>query len=325
MKEEQLIFIISQPRSGSTYLQNLLSNNTEVNTCSEPWLLLYFANQIKPSLLSADFNNQKTEEAFQEYLSKFPQLNFEATFKDFLLKLYAPMYQGFTYVIDKTPRYWELIEELPILFPKSKILIIKRNPVDVLISIIKTWNLNTLRDLNEYRNDILLAPHKIQSFVRTQKNNPNVCVVKYEDVIDNPQEIVKNLYQWIGLEYSDAVLQTGNNEKYKGKFGDPFQNADAEPGLLRQHSKKMEINPKMQEFIMGYKEFLSSDFLKEYGSYSVEGGQRTDIFNTFLNNKQEVSVNTELQYLKNSTSFKLGRLILAPYRIIKNTFLKYFI
>ncbi len=322
MDEENLIFIISQPRSGSTYLQNLLSNNKEVNTCSEPWILLHFANQIKPSLLSASFNNQKTEEAFQEYLSRFPQLNFEATFKDFILKLYAPMAEGFTYIIDKTPRYWELMEELLILFPKSKILIIKRNPIDVLSSIIKTWNLNTLRDLNEYRNDILLAPHRIQSFVLAQKNNPNVCAVKYEDLLNNPKEMVKTLYQWIGLEYSDSVLQAANNEKYKGKFGDPFQNAENEPNLLRQQSKKMEINPKMQEFIMGYKEFLSSDFLKEYGEYSVEGAQKTDIFNTFLNNKKEVVVNTELQYLKNSTSFKLGRAILAPYRFIKKTFFK---
>ena len=56
MLDRNLIFIVSQPRSGSTLLQNLLSNNTQVNTASEPWILLRLAPFFKPSLINATFD-----------------------------------------------------------------------------------------------------------------------------------------------------------------------------------------------------------------------------------------------------------------------------
>ena len=108
--ESKLIFIISQPRAGSTFLQNLLSNNNEVNTCSEPWILLNFATQIKPELVSGTFDNRLAVSAFTEYLSKYPELTYNKLQKDFLLNLYEPMSKGFNYVIDKTPRYWEILD-----------------------------------------------------------------------------------------------------------------------------------------------------------------------------------------------------------------------
>ena len=91
MKEENLIFIISLPRSGSTYLQSLLSNNKFINTCSEPWILLNYANQIKPSLLTCTFDNHLAVDALKNYQEKFPEIDFKDINKKFLLSLYAPL------------------------------------------------------------------------------------------------------------------------------------------------------------------------------------------------------------------------------------------
>ena len=38
---ENLIFIISQPRSGSTLLQRMLSGNKDIKTSAETWLMLH--------------------------------------------------------------------------------------------------------------------------------------------------------------------------------------------------------------------------------------------------------------------------------------------
>ena len=151
MKEENLIFIVSQPRSGSTYLQNLLSNNKEINTCSEPWVLLNFANQIKPKLLQAKFDNELAINAFSHYQNKYSEFDFKEKQKQFLLSLYEPMFQGFNFVIDKTPRYWEILEDIVRIFPKSKVIILKRNPIDVARSMITTWKMESLQELNQFK------------------------------------------------------------------------------------------------------------------------------------------------------------------------------
>ena len=38
---ENLIFIISQPRSGSTLLQRMLSGNKDIKASAETWLMLH--------------------------------------------------------------------------------------------------------------------------------------------------------------------------------------------------------------------------------------------------------------------------------------------
>lgn len=281
MKEEDLIFIISQPRSGSTYLQNLLSNNDSINTCSEHWLLLNFANQIKPSLLNAVYDNHLTKKAFDDYVSKF-NINFIAEQKQFLLNLYEPLKEGFTFVIDKTPRYWEIIEEISTLFPKSKMIIIKRNPIDVATSIIKTWGIKNLEELSNYKRDLLIAPKKIYKFCLKNKTNPNLRVLSYEDLIQSTAFVVKSLYEWIGIEYDDLVLNTKTNNKYKGIYGDPFQNNESST-QARNKAKSKELSYEFKAFLKGYQNSLGEIFLKDYGYEALENNDsKSLVFKYFV-------------------------------------------
>lgn len=282
MKEENLIFIVSQPRAGSTYLQNLLSNNNSVNTCSEPWILLNFANQIKPDLVTTKFDNETAHVAFIDYLKKV-NIDFNTFRKDSILKLYEPLLKGFTHVIDKTPLYWEMLDEISVLFPKAKIIILKRNPIDVAISMIKTWHLNNLQDLELYKRDLLIAPKQIQKFCIQNASNPNVRVVKYEDLIENTEDEVKSIYNWLGLFYSPQILDTSNNIKFKGIYGDPFQN-NTNYELEKTKVEKKNISKLFEEFLAGYYSYLGTDFLTSYGSYRDQNipKKKTIVFRYYL-------------------------------------------
>lgn len=311
MNEENLIFIISQPRSGSTYLQNLLSNNTEVNTCSEPWILLNFANHIKPELVEATFNNKLANKVFQNYLSKYPEIELNIAIKNLLLDLYAPMAKGYNFVIDKTPRYWELMDELVELFPKSKFIILKRNPIDVVTSIIKTWNIKNLLELNEYRRDLLLAPKQIHTFCEKNKNNKNVYTLRYEDLTANPIDEVKKLYDWIGISFSSSVLNTENNSKYKGIYGDPYQNSEVGYTHAKAASHAKKLTPEFVGFLNGYVNYLREDFLLEYGNYKVKDlkPKKTRAFSQFVLFSNERAKNyvlkKELKYFIKQVFFSL--------------------
>tara|TARA_B100002051_G_C16643017_1_gene589722 strand:+ start:74 stop:1054 length:981 start_codon:yes stop_codon:yes gene_type:complete len=317
LKEENLIFIISQPRAGSTYLQNLLSNNSQTNTCSEPWILLNFVNQLNPKLIKTDFDNKLAADAFQDYIQKYKELDYQKAQKEFILNLYKPMFNGYEFVIDKTPRYWEILDELVVLFPKSKIIILKRNPIDVAKSIIKTWDIQNLEKFAYYKRDLLLAPQRLKDFSDKHKNNPNVYSLRYEDLTAATAIEVKKLYNWCGIAYDETILDTSKNEKYKGKYGDPYQNTDQNTEVLINNARKKEITPDFKEFLIGYIHYLSPEFLETYGRYSFKEGHPTKAFKDFMAKKSETTLNKELQYIKQSTTYKVGRWVLAPFQFVK--------
>ncbi|MEM5564596.1 sulfotransferase [Psychroserpens sp. AS72] len=311
MKEENLIFIISQPRSGSTYLQNLLSNNDETNTCSEPWLLLYFSNQLKPNLFEAKFDNKIAIAAFSDYLEKHPSINFNEEQKTFLLNLYKPLFEGYKFAIDKTPRYWEIMDEIIALFPNCKMIILKRNPLNVAKSIIKTWNINSIPKLSYYKRDLLFGPKQIHAFSEKHSTNHNVYTLRYEDLIKDTAEEIKKVYEWIGITYHLGVPDTSNNKKYKGKFGDPYQNSEKPFGEIKTENKQKALNKMFKDFLIGYENYLGSEFLIAYGNYKViEVKQKqTRAFNYFMhfrnNGKNGINLKKEFKYLFKECFYRL--------------------
>ena len=297
MKEEQLIFIISQPRSGSTYLQNLLSNNNQTNTCSEPWILLNFVNQLNPKLTKTDFDNKLAADAFHDYLNKYDELDYHKRQKEFIINIYKPMFNGYKFVIDKTPRYWEILDELVALFPKSKIIVLKRHPLDVAKSMVKTWEIDSFKKLRYFKRDLLVAPQRLKKFSDRHTNNPNVYTLRYEDLIADTTNEVKQLYNWCGIVYDDTVLDSEKNEKYKGKYGDPYQNSKLGYTKSKSKSQTKELTTEFFSFLMGYANYLGEGFLTEYGNYKVEGlkPKKTRAFSQFVHFSNERSKNYTLK------------------------------
>jgi hypothetical protein len=321
VKESELIFIISQPRSGSTFLQNLLSNNDFVNTTSEPWILLNFVNQFRPELVMAGFQNDIATDAFDQYKLKFETLDFSTKFKEFILSLYAPMKKGHTLVLDKTPRYWEIGADIIRLFPEAKVIILKRNPFNVLNSIVNTWNIQSIHGLAVFNRDLLLAPQSLYQLEKDNRDNPNVFALKYEDLVANTSAEIQKLYLWLGIDYSISVLNTDNNKKYKGKYGDPFQNQEVSVNEAKSKTISSFVDTGLfKSFMKGYEHYLGKDFLKSYGAYQHHlKPQQTPEFDAYVEEhpldfylrdlakeKREVSfLKEELKKVKANKGFRL--------------------
>ena len=274
MKEEQLIFIASQPRAGSTYLQNVLSNNIQTNTVSEPWLLLALAPLFKPQLINrTTYDHDAAIDALQLYQHKY-DVNISEHVKQVALNMYAPLAKNYEFIIDKTPRYWEILDEMVVLFPKSKIIVLKRNPLDVVTSMIQTWGIDSIERLNYYRRDLLEAPKQIDKFLEAHKNNPNVIEVTYDNLTGEKKATVKDLYQQLGIEFNEHVLDTSSNTKYKGKYGDPYQN--------NKQKSKQPLDIIFQNFVSGYAHYLGEDYFLKHG-FTYESMKSTLVFNYFIN------------------------------------------
>ena len=219
------LFLVSQPRSGSTMLQAVLSNHTAIATRSEPWLQLLQAPFINPDLIRAPFDWKITVDAVSEVEAegrclKDVQSALRTTIDQFYEQSTEQSHAD--YFLDKTPRYYYILEELYAQYPDAQFLVLYRNPVSVLASIHKTWlSEKRFESLYDYAGDLIDAPRLMDAFVAKHGGEDRVMTVEYEQLIANPSSAFASVFEWLGLEYSDDLLSYGGNTDYTGKYGDP--------------------------------------------------------------------------------------------------------
>lgn len=288
MTDANLIFIISQPRSGSTMLQAVISNNGEVASSSEPWLLLHFLSYTRKDLLEAKYNQDWAAEAYKDYIKKIGEANFSEDLKNFLVKQYGRNFKPDTkYFLDKTPRYYEILDEMIAIFPNAKFIILKRNPKDVFRSIVKTWSSLGKFDfgfLLKFRRDLLLAPFKLHQFSIKHAEKANVKTIHFEEFIENSEENFRKLFQWLGITFKEEMLDYSSNNQIVGLMGDPIGVKKFNRPTKKQDQKEKEIQKihfLNRKFESGYCAYLGKRFLKEYGNYSLESNKASLVFKIY--------------------------------------------
>lgn len=296
--ESKLIFIISQPRGGSTLLQKLISNNDSVDTVSEPWLLLPFLSIYNPDLTTSTFNFQVATTGVHDYLrKKGMEQYFKENLRNFLMTIYNTQYEG-QYFLDKTPRYYEITKEIYEVFPNSKFIVLKRNPFASLCSMLFTWS-NGKIDFSKmmaFYRDFLIAPFKIQNFLDENKNSVRIKEIHYEDLVSNPEDFTKDVYKWLSIPYNDSVLDFSNNVKVAGIYGDDtYRNKKSlisgkvESTSLNRWEEKCSKEP-LKSFFIDYSLYLTKDFIEKFGYSSLSWKKslltRNDYFKKLLKSSE---------------------------------------
>lgn len=266
---KNLIFLISQPRAGSTLLQLMLSGHPEIATTSEPWIALHPLYALRDRGLVSEFDSFSARQALGEFLD---QSGTDAAFYReqtavFLSALYsrAATHQGKTIFLDKTPRYYYIFDELVEIFPEAKFLILLRNPLAVLNSILKTWVKEDLGLLGYYRDDLTLAPQKLIDGLR---KHPGRCFgVKYEELIQRPEEVVRAICEYLGITYSSGLIDYGDRKRPDWKLGDPVgvHRATRPTPASLDSWKKGFSSPQSRLFAASYLAELGAELVKEMG------------------------------------------------------------
>ena len=197
------IFVTGLPRSGTTLVEQIVASHSAVTAGGE----LGFARQIldgvlwdqdgslrrwndipKPELLQA---RTKIQEQFQH---RFGAAN---------------------HVTDKSVQSYNLIGPIRAVFPKARVIVVKRDPRDNLLSMYKNLfatgtqlHSYTLRDLARYY-------HLFQEVCTFwEKYTPDwVHFVQYEDLIADPDTQARALIQASGLDWEDACLAFYENKR----------------------------------------------------------------------------------------------------------------
>lgn len=219
---ENLIFIISQPRSGSTLLQRILFGHPDIQTSAETWLMLHPVYGMRTSGITAEYDSCFAREGVYEFLQNYtrgPEVYLDAI-REWARVIYQDALQkhGKRFFVDKTPRYFFIIPELYQLFPNAKFIFLLRNPMAVLASELKTYVKGDWPILGVFNADLVSAPKRILSGI--QLIGGNGTVIHYEKFVSDPETSIRSLCDYLGLEFHEGMLDYSNTPKPVGKYND---------------------------------------------------------------------------------------------------------
>jgi hypothetical protein len=246
--------------------QLMLSGSKDIATTAEPWIALHPVSAIAESGEDAAYGADLARAALFDFL--------KAIGKDidyyknqtgvFLQSLYdqALMYLGKPYFLDKTPRYYYIFEELAQIFPSAKFIILLRNPLAVLNSILDTWVKDDIPYLANFMDDLNLAPRKLVDGL--QKNSERCLVVHYEELVTAPETVLQATCKFLRIEYSKEMLCYGRRLNPDWKTGDPV-------GVYRFNRPNKESLEKWKKaFKSEQQKVLAHSYLDSLGAYLLD-------------------------------------------------------
>ena len=216
------IFIFSLPRAGSTLMQRVLMSHESISSIAEPWLLLPQMYALKEEGTLSEYSSLTSYWAINDFIKNLPkkQEDYNASLKAFILDLYTKQCQNNErYFLDKTPRYYLIIDEIVNLFPEAKFIFLFRNPMHAYASMIKTWGNNRFNKIRSSYNDIVQGTKLLSEGYNKHKNKS--IAVNYEAFVTNFEAELKNITDYLDFDINDSILNDFHTQDTKGTLGDP--------------------------------------------------------------------------------------------------------
>lgn len=266
---ENLIFLISQPRAGSTMLQRMLAGHPVIFSTGEPWLMLpliYMLHHKNDS--AAVYRANWAQEALTEFVASLPAGTYETGVRRMVCTIYNEAMQGktATHFLDKTPRYYHIIPQLADIFPEARFILLFRNPLAVLTSMIHTWIGESWFNMFEYKYDLQDAPRLLlegQALLAERSLS-----VTYEDIIASPAQAITRICQHLKIDALPDLANYGDHAPHeKWSFGDPhnvYRRTRPDPQIAERWAQRL-ASPQTWRLARDYLDYLGPEMITSLG------------------------------------------------------------
>ncbi len=221
-KGVQPIFIISLPRSGSTLLQRLLMSNDSISSVAEPHFLLPFVYAMRDEGTIAEYSHLASVRGVTDIISNMhgKEKEYFSYLKSFSLNIYKSLSSGNSiYFIDKTPRYFWILEELNQIFPDSKFIFLFRDPIQIYASFLQTFSKNK-RFNKMYRSDLYFESGFDKLSFGYEKMKEKSIAIHYEDLLKDTNKELGKIFDYLNLEMDINDSINFFKQKIKGRSAD---------------------------------------------------------------------------------------------------------
>lgn len=201
-------FVVGAPRTGTTLIRRLLSNHSRVAIPPESGFLIdYLEAERVPLDQKKQLLCEEPELAYWELQPTGEELApFESTAAciDFLHRKYAGQ-RGKDVWGQKTPKMVRATDLLSAEFPDARFVHVVRDGRAVALSLnqSKAHRLHVRYGARRYANDARLG-------LELERRHPHrTHRVRYEDLMTDPERVLRSLCEFLGLEYEATMLDTG--------------------------------------------------------------------------------------------------------------------
>jgi hypothetical protein len=239
-----MIFSFGARRSGTWWLQRIITAHPRV--APVPSESFFFSNAIAPlfeRFQHADRDAMSTGRIYAER-----ELLLDAT-RDFCDRIFGQFATGGAdRVAERTPWHVQHLDLMNDLYPDAHYIHIYRDGRDAARSLASMdWYEGTLEDAAAEWRDSVMAP---RSSVRPER----YIEVRYERLLTDPEPLIRELYEFLGLDVDESVLSAAMAEAGVQLSTDPGTKVGTEK--WREH-----LTPSQQATILS----IAGDALAAYG------------------------------------------------------------
>jgi tetratricopeptide (TPR) repeat protein len=191
------ILILGMPRSGSTLVEQIISNHSKVSGADELHFLKMFGSPLAEGKVEVSGDNLRAVR--KQYLNAIKSLS-----------------SGLPFVTDKMPGNFFYIGLICSALPEAKIIHVKRNPASTCWSNFKHYF--SAKGLG-YSCDLLDVVHYYQMYEELmlywEEQYPGkIYHLDYEQLTTDQEYETKELIQYLGVNWEDACLYPEENKRY---------------------------------------------------------------------------------------------------------------
>ena len=176
---------------------------------------------MKPGGSFSEFNNKICFSAVQDVVQNLPggSADFHEAIRAYADSIYSKLCRNNeSFFLDKTPRYYLIINEIAEIFPDAKFIFLFRHPLSIFSSIIETFNKGRI---GTYWNKIDLYKGPVELSKGYQLIKEKSIGIKYEDLIRSPEKSLRALCAYLQISYQHSMIDNFNTIALKGRMGDP--------------------------------------------------------------------------------------------------------
>lgn len=243
----------------------------EIHTTSEPWIMLHPLRALEEGAFSADHDAAYAHIALTDFLDNIENgsTKYYEAVRLFAEHLYdaALAGTGATVFLDKTPRYYMVLDQLAQVFPKAKFILLVRNPAAVLSSVYRTWVRPNLWTVRRMSRDLLDAPRAITS--ARDSLGSRAYYLRYEDFLSDAEGTTAALFDFLGL---DAARGQDGSDLPRFRLGDPvnvYENESARPDFVDRWKKNLS-DPQLWRWTHDYLSILGDQTIVDMGYEPAE-------------------------------------------------------
>lgn len=223
--QNQLIFLLSAPRSGSTLLQRMIGGHSQIYTHPEPHLISPIAHLgYYDNIDKAAFDHVNAAEALKSFVAELPRgeedyLDALRAYTDIMYgRMLAPT--GKARFLDKTPANSLVWPFLTKLYPHAKYLVLTRHPLAVFSSFANSFFDGDWQTAYEFNP---VVERYVGALGRMLRERPvPLYHARYEALVKEPAQSLERMFAYCGLENEEGAEEYGKGPAMKKGMGDPI-------------------------------------------------------------------------------------------------------